>query len=100
MSASVGRTCMGEASIKTCRWCPGVTPCAPPTPVMPCMQLKSKKKLRDFPVGPVANTLLIQRLIHLRAGDPGSTPGQGTRSHMLQLNILHTTTKIDYHARG
>ena len=27
------------------------------------------------------------------AGDPGSIPGQGNRSHMLQLKILHATTK-------
>ena len=26
------------------------------------------------------------------AGDPGSIPGQGNRSHMLQLKILHATT--------
>ena len=24
----------------------------------------------------------------------GSSPGQGTRSHMLQLKILHATTKV------
>ena len=27
------------------------------------------------------------------AGDPGSIPGQGNRSHMLQLKILHAATK-------
>ena len=28
------------------------------------------------------------------AGVPGSIPDQGTRSHMLHLKIMHTTTKI------
>ncbi|TEA29092.1 hypothetical protein DBR06_SOUSAS10510049, partial [Sousa chinensis] len=27
------------------------------------------------------------------AGDPGSIPGRGTRSHMLQLKILRAATK-------
>ena len=27
------------------------------------------------------------------AGSPGSIPGQGTRSHMTQLKILHAATK-------
>ena len=27
------------------------------------------------------------------AGGPGSIPGRGTRSHMLQLKILHAATK-------
>ena len=41
-------------------------------------------------------SLVVQRL-RLRtpnAGGPGSIPGQGTRSHMLQLKIPHTTRKI------
>ena len=35
----------------------------------------------DFPGGPVAKTLCSQ------LGDPGSIPGQGTRSHMPQLRV-------------
>ena len=38
-----------------------------------------EKGLRDFPGGPVGKAPLSQ---HRR---PGSTPGQGTKSHMLQL---------------
>ncbi|TEA34054.1 hypothetical protein DBR06_SOUSAS2310164, partial [Sousa chinensis] len=30
------------------------------------------------------------------AGGPGLIPGQGTRSHMLQLKSLHATTKIPH----
>ena len=37
------------------------------------------KWLRDIPGGPVS------KLCTPNAGDPGSIPGQGTRSHMLQL---------------
>ena len=33
---------------------------------------------RDFPAGPVVNSAP-------NAGGPGSIPGQGTRSHVLQL---------------
>ena len=33
------------------------------------------------------------RLCTPNAGGPGSIPGQGTRSHMVQLKILHATTK-------
>ena len=33
------------------------------------------------------------RLCAPNAGDLGLIPGQGTRSHMLQLKILHATTK-------
>ena len=33
------------------------------------------------------------RLCTLNAGGTGSIPGQGTRSHMLQLKILHASTK-------
>ena len=33
------------------------------------------------------------KLCALNAADPGSIPGQGTRFHMLQLNILHTATQ-------
>ena len=35
------------------------------------------------------------RLCAPNAGGPGSIPGQGIRSHMLQLNIPHTTMKIE-----
>ena len=39
--------------------------------------------------------LVVQGLtLHApNAGAPGSIPGQGTRSHMLQLKILHAATK-------
>ena len=41
-------------------------------------------------------SLVIQwlRLHAPKAGAPGSIPGQGTRSHMPQLKILHAATKI------
>ena len=39
-------------------------------------------RLGDFPRGPVANV-----------GGPGSIPGQGTRSHILQLRRSHASTK-------
>ena len=41
----------------------------------------------DFPGGPVAETPCTN------AGGLGSIPGQGTRSHMLQLRIPNATTK-------
>ena len=34
------------------------------------------------------------RLCAPNAGDPGSIPGQGTRSHMLRLRNLHAATKV------
>ena len=39
--------------------------------------------------------LVVQGLtLHApNAGAPGSIPGQGTRSHMLQLKMLHAATK-------
>ena len=43
---------------------------------------KPKSPPRDFPGSPVTKTSRSQ------AGDPCSIPGQGTRSHMLQLNRL------------
>ena len=45
---------------------------------------------------PVKGTCLeVQciRLCTLNAGDPGSIPGQGTRSHMPQLKSLHAASK-------
>ena len=57
---------------------------------------KKKKRELEIPGGPVAKTSRSQRR------DPGSIPGQGVRSHMLQLRlsmpqskILHTAMKID-----
>ncbi|TEA36818.1 hypothetical protein DBR06_SOUSAS310246, partial [Sousa chinensis] len=40
-------------------------------------------------------SLVVQwlRLRSSNAGGPGSIPGQGTRSHMQQLKILHAVTK-------
>ena len=43
----------------------------------------------DFSGGPVAKTR------PLNAGGLGSTPGQGTRSHMLQLKTLGAATKTE-----
>ena len=42
-------------------------------------------------------SLVIQwlRLHASNAGGPGSISSQGTRSHMLQLKILHAATKIE-----
>ena len=41
-------------------------------------------------------SLVVQwlRLPAPNAGGPGSIPGQGTRSHMLQLKTPHTAAKI------
>ena len=43
----------------------------------------------------VGTSLVVQwlRLCTPNAGVPGSIPGQGTRSHMLQLKVLHAATK-------
>ena len=55
--------------------------------------LKFKKLLvRDFPRGQWL------RLHAPDAGGPGLIPGQGTRSRMLQLKILHVATKIPHAA--
>ena len=40
-----------------------------------------KKLFRDFPGGPVAKTARSQ------GRGPGSVPGQGIRSHMLQVRL-------------
>ena len=55
----------------------------------------SERQGRSFPGGPVAKTL------HSQCRSPGSMTSQRTRSHMLQLRvcmlqlkILHATTKI------
>ena len=44
-------------------------------------------KIRDFPGGPEAKAPASN------AGGPGSILGQGTRSHMLQLEISYAITK-------
>ncbi|TEA33715.1 hypothetical protein DBR06_SOUSAS12810068, partial [Sousa chinensis] len=43
-------------------------------------------------------SLVVQwlRLLAPNAGGPGSIRGQGTRSHMLQLKILHAARKIPH----
>ena len=46
-----------------------------------------KNIFQDFPAGLVAKTP------HSNIWGLGSTPGQGTISHMLQLKILHATTE-------
>ena len=51
---------------------------------------KKKNEVRDFPGGPVAKSLARN------AGSRGLIPGQGTRSHMLQLKGPHATTKTQY----
>ena len=43
-------------------------------------------------------TFLVAHWLRLHppnAGGPGSIPGQGTRSHMLQLKIWHAAMKIE-----
>ena len=47
-----------------------------------------KESLGGLPGGPVAKTAFSTQGAH------SSTPGQGTRSPMLQLRIPHATTKI------
>ena len=37
------------------------------------------------------------RVCDLSEGGLGSIPGQGTRSHMLQLKIAHATAKSQHH---
>ena len=44
-------------------------------------------RIRDFPGGPEA------KVPASNAGGPGSILGQGTRSHMLQLEISYAITK-------
>ena len=44
----------------------------------------------DAPGGPVATTLLFQ------CRGPGSIPGQGTRSRMLQLQVPNAATKTPH----
>ena len=52
----------------------------------------SKASYGDFPGGPTVKT-------HgPNAGGPGSIPGQGTRSRMMQLKIPYTATKIPHAA--
>ena len=44
-----------------------------------------------------AGTFLVVQWLKLHApnaGGPSSIPGQGTRSHVLQLNILHAVSKM------
>ena len=43
----------------------------------------------DFPGGPVVKNMPSE------AGDVGSIPGQGTRSHMPQLKIPHDSMKTE-----
>ena len=45
--------------------------------------------------GVIGTILVVQwlRFCTPSAGDPGSIPNQGIRSHMLQLKILHATRK-------
>ena len=52
--------------------------------------LSIKSRIEDFPGGPVAKTPCSQ------CRGPGSTPDQGTRSHMLQQRskIPHVITKM------
>ena len=52
------------------------------------------QKLLDLPDGGQWLTLHIPNI-----GDPGSIPGQGTRSRMLQLKILHAATKTQHRER-
>ena len=52
------------------------------------------QKLLDLPDGVQWLRLHIPNI-----GDPGSIPGQGTRSHMLQLKIPHAATKTQHRER-
>ena len=54
--------------------------------------LRAASEEKDFPGGPVAKTLHY-------AGHLDSIPGQGARSHMLQLKILHATNKKRSHTQ-
>ena len=64
-----------------------------------CGHEESRTKEGDFPGGPVAKTLRSQ------CRGPGLIPGQGTRSHLLQLrahipqlNIPHVQQKTPHAA--
>ena len=48
---------------------------------------KVKNQPRAFPGGPVAK--------HANAGEPGSIPGQGPRSHVAQLKSMRAVMKTD-----
>ena len=58
---------------------------------MKLKEVNINKAPRDFPGGPVAKTTLCSQ-----CRDMGSTPGQGTRFHMPQLKLPHTTTKMGH----
>ena len=47
-------------------------------------------------IGNSGTSLVIHclRICAPNAGGPGSIPGQGTRSHMLQLKIPHVVVKV------
>ena len=55
-----------------------------------------QEKLLHMIKKPAGTSLVVQglRLHAYNAGGLGSIPGQGTRSHMPQLKILHAATKI------
>ena len=54
------------------------------------IDMKTKSHLMGLPGGPGPE-------LHTpSAGCWGSLPCQGTRSHMLQLRVLHATTKTQY----
>ena len=89
-----------SVSIVPLTWCPpaasvsGALFCHPMLPLhpicsLPCACHQGKKWTLE-------TSLVVQglRLQAPNAGDPGLIPGQGTRSHALQLKILHTTKKI------
>ena len=56
---------------------------------------KLMEKLVDKNKGNKWTSLMVQwlRLCIPKAGDPGSIPGQGTRSHIQQLSIPHAEIK-------
>ena len=53
-----------------------------------CMSSLKRYIFRDFPDGPVAKTP------HSQCRGPGSIPGQGARSHMLQVRVCLPQLKI------
>ena len=59
------------------------------------LQYQISESLRDLKQDRLGTSLVVQwlRLHTLYVGGPGLIPGQGTRYHMPQLKILHTTTK-------
>ena len=65
-----------------------------------CARYLVCKRVSDFKVKLLREFLVIQwlRIQAPNAESPGLIPGQGTRSHMLQLKIPRATRKIPHAA--